>query len=154
MAFRIVDRKFPVGLWLHTEAAPPDNEWKVACQQVRTVSDRSRMRMLIVTDGGAPNMLQRTELNVGVFDGKGFKSVALTTQLANPIKRGLARAVTWTNPSFKALGPMQWHEALEHLDLGDDPLIFEEFEALQQQFAAANQTLRIIREAVRTRRAS
>ena len=150
--FRIVTRKFPVALWLHTPASPPDDEWKEACKVIKATPDLMRMRMLICTDGGAPNMMQRTEMNVGVFDGKGFKSVALTTQLSNPIKRGMARAIMWTNPWFKALGPLQWQEALTHLDLGDDVGIFDEFDELQSRLPTKNATFAIIRDAIRARR--
>jgi hypothetical protein len=43
----------------------------------------------------------------------------LSTVLSNRLKRGIATAVSWLNPNFRAYPPSEYRLALEHLDLED-----------------------------------
>jgi hypothetical protein len=112
--------RFLVFVWLHTENDPADEEWDAAFE----VMNRSRrregvpmadVRSLVISDGGAPGGLQRARL------GHEFpvKSSVITTVLSNPVKRGIATALSWVNPRFFFGAPKDAIRALEHLDLAD-----------------------------------
>jgi hypothetical protein len=69
-----------------------------------------------------------------LFRGRATKLGVITNSLENPIKRGVATAITWLNPSFRAVMPAKWRELLGHLDLEPhvDELLLE-FDELQKQ---------------------
>lgn len=157
MQFGIIERGgLFVGVWLHGAEDPIQADWDRACDALLRFGEKepgafAKLRNLVITDGGAPNMKQRTRLNVGVFGGSGVRTVALTQALANPIKRGLVQAITWTNPSFKALGPGQWAEGLEHLGIGGDTEIFFDAARLESPTAKPIETLAQIKTLIRSR---
>jgi len=122
-------------LWLHTEEDPPQDEFNQALNRVielkRKRNGVTTFRSLVVTDGGAPNTLQRGQVS-DVFEGK-VKAVAVTTVLNNRIKRGIATAISWINPSFRAHSPEEFDVALRYLDLADHrTAIVAEFQRLQK----------------------
>ena len=110
-----------VAVWLHTEQDPPAAPWaealaRIADLKARLGGDVSNIRMMVVTDGGAPNSSQRSELFAQLLDGKA-KTTVVTTVLSNRLKRGIATAIFWLNPNFRAFGPEQFTQALTYLDL-------------------------------------
>src|SRR5687767_10528652 len=134
MSFTLTERNgFMVCLWLHTPRDPEPELWDAACAEIarfkaQTPNALQILRMLVITDGGAPTLTPRAVLNAGLCQNRPVRAAALTTALANPIKRGLVKALTWTNPAFKATGPGQWADALAHLDLaGEVDLLQEAF---------------------------
>src|SRR5688572_23544730 len=84
-----------VVLWLHTAADPPANEWDpivsalLEARRARLVH-ASLTRLLVLTDGGAPNALQRTRFTRDFHDGLQCPVSVVTTSLSNPVKRGIA----------------------------------------------------------------
>src|SRR4051812_47517681 len=99
---------FAVNLWLHTEVDPSDKEWDAAIERILAYSrtkDFKGMRMLIVSDGGAPSVRQRNFLSQAPFRGEKSKSACVTKAVENPIKRGIATAISWMNPSFGFFPP-------------------------------------------------
>ncbi len=60
-------------------------------------------------------------------------SAGISTVLSNPIKRGIATAIGWINPGFKAVMPSEWRDALRHVNLEGQikPILFE-FERVQR----------------------
>jgi hypothetical protein len=116
---------------LHTQVDPQPDEWAGyidvhANLKKKHAGDPSRIRNLVVTDGGAPNAKQRASLNELGF-GSSSKIVVITNALTNPLKRGVATAISWANPGFKALPPEQWREALRHVNLENQihPILLE-----------------------------
>jgi hypothetical protein len=108
---------------LHTSARPHAEEWsalEASLRQVKSARDLDRLRVLVVSDGGAPDTHQRNTVHNGICDGKPTRSALLTNSLANPVKRGIARALTWMNEGFKVLEPHDLPGALAHLDLAHD----------------------------------
>lgn len=125
MAMSVVKRgQLDVLLWLHTAKNPPAPEWERACEQIAELKsnshgDISRIRSLVISDGGAPSSTQRSRLFRDIFDQRASKLSLVTPVLVNPIKRGIATAIGWLNPSFRAFDPARWPEALAHIDLAD-----------------------------------
>lgn len=120
MSFAVVPcGEYHVTLWLHTDRDPPPDEWALALQRVATLKQRlggiSNLRALVLTDGGAPNALQRGELN-DILEGTA-KSAVVSNVLSHRLKRGIATAISWLNPNFRAFPPDQFDQALAHLDL-------------------------------------
>ena len=110
-----------VALWLHTENDPPQDQWAAAMARLAETKkevggDVSRIVMLVCTDGGAPDAVMRRELFTDLLEGK-VKTSAITTVLSNRLKRGITTAILWLNPNFRAFGPDQLQQALEHLEV-------------------------------------
>jgi hypothetical protein len=111
-------------MWLHTEVDPPADQWEAALAEIvqhRTTRalPGSDSRHLVVSDGAAPNAKQRAQLLRDVWEGEPGKIAVVTTVLSNPIKRGVATAITWINPLSKFYEPKGFRLAVEYLDLGD-----------------------------------
>jgi hypothetical protein len=108
-------------LELANDQPMPQQGWDRRSDLVRALvarnnGDASRIRTLVVTDGGAPNARQRNEMDAAVRK-QPSKTAVVTNALGNPLVRGIATAVRWVNPAFKAVGPESWEQALEHVDL-------------------------------------
>jgi hypothetical protein len=122
---------------LHTASDPLADEWARYLVDLAELAktgpgDMSNIRNFIVTDGGAPNAGQRALL-ADALGGLSIKVAVVTNSLSNPLKRGLATAMTWLNPAFMAFSLEKWRGALQHLDLdGQIGAILTELERLQR----------------------
>jgi hypothetical protein len=129
---------------LHTQQDPRPEEWNAYIEQQvkikkKAAGDVSRIRNFVVTDGGAPNAKQRAQLQSEAFGNESSKIAVISNALNSPLKRGIVTAIGWTNPSFKALPPDRWRDALQHVDLdGQIRPILLELERLQSQLAPVN----------------
>jgi len=115
---------FLVVLWLHTEVEPPASQWATAVEQlVKARRQRGlgvdRVRSMVITDGGAPNPAQRVQIARDLHEGRPTKLAVLTLALSHPVKRGIATALSWVNPSIRFYQPTQFGDALAYLDLPD-----------------------------------
>jgi hypothetical protein len=112
--------EYRVVVWLHTTEDPSAELWAAALQKIAVVTeelgDLSKLFSFALTDGGAPNAEQRRSLFTELLKGE-VKSAVVTTVLSNPIKRGIATALLWLNPNFRAFSPLQFSQALDHLGL-------------------------------------
>ena len=133
-----------VVLVLHTQQDPQPEEWTsyidlLVKLKKKNAGDVSRIRNMVVTDGGGPNAKQRAQVQTDVFGAAPNKMAAVSNALSNPLKRGLATAVSWLNPSFLALPPDRWQEVLRHMGLeGQTRPILQEFERLQAKLPPVN----------------
>ena len=124
-----------VFVWLHTENDPADHEWDAAFEAIKAklkkeAAPLSEVRSLVISDGGAPGGVQRARI------GREFpaKSSVITTVLSNPVKRGIATALSWVNPRFFFGSPKEAIRALAHLDLdGQWDVLEPAFRELQKQ---------------------
>jgi hypothetical protein len=108
-----------VMVWLHGAVDPAEADWEATMTRVRRLKaevdgDLDRIRSLVVSDGGAPNSRQRTQLLSDILEGR-TELALVTGSLTNPIKRGIAAAIGWLNPHFRAFTPSQGRQALIHL---------------------------------------
>jgi hypothetical protein len=111
-----------VMLWLHTEVDPPEKEWEpVMASLIERLkqSAPSDLRGFVISDGGTPNVNQRAQLDK-LYRGRPVKASIVTTVLSNPIKRGIATALQWLNPSYAFFGPEGARAALQHVDLASE----------------------------------
>jgi hypothetical protein len=150
MAFSVEDRgRLRLQIVVHTAATPPANEWSRYEDLLREARgprgiDIDRMRVLVVSDGGAPNTQQRHVVQNEIWQGKPVKTALLTNSLGNPIKRGIARALTWMNQGFLICPPHDLRGALHHLDLAHDiDAVWARCVALQAELAPVA-TLKVI----------
>ncbi len=153
MAFKIVERRgLLVALWLHTSNDAPNDEWEKACIELeahkrRTPDFMQRVRSLAISDGAAPTQTQRARLFSGVFEKMPVKSSVITIVLTSRIKRGIATAITWLNPSFKAFDPSQLEASLAHVDLAGETSLLDDFADLQRVIGKPLETLTLLRNA-------
>ena len=128
---------YAVALWLHTAIDPPKDEWDrgldtliAATRAVRT----AKMRHLVITDGGAPNAAQRARMHNELARSEPLRLAVVTTVLSNPIKRGVATALSWANPQIGFFQPPQIEQALQHVDLtGHADVLWSEFVKMQRE---------------------
>jgi hypothetical protein len=145
--------EFAASLWLHTERDPPQEEWHRAIAENATFLKRHRvhplqLRTVVITDGAAPNAAQRAQFITEVFQHHKCKTSVVTTVLSNPVKRGIATALTWLNPNAGFFLPEEMPKALAHVDLGFwTGQILSEYEKLAAQLPP-NKTLWLIGEAM------
>jgi hypothetical protein len=135
-------------LWLHTAVDPPQPDWDRAVQQLREYAKSKgvpswELRNLVVSDGGAPNARQRRQL-FDAAEGRPHMLAVVTTVLNNPIKRGVATALQWLNPSVRFYHPAAYAEALAYLGLeAEKREIWAEFKHLEAQLGPSK-TLRLM----------
>ena len=115
------DRTLKVVLSLHRKEAPSDEAWDgyiaAFVQALAEVQgDSRRIRGLAISDGGGPTSKQRDRLNSfmrNMTEGRG--TVAIVT--ADPIVRGIVKALSWFNPMARAFAPTELSRAIDYLGL-------------------------------------
>lgn len=128
----------PVCVWLHTDRDPPDDLWRRAMAETEAALRRAsslggEVMALVVSDGGAPTLRQRRRLTE-IFDYRPYKLSIVTTVLSNPVKRGIATAMRWFNPSLAMYQPYEMPAALAHLGLSEHwPKLKLSYQQLQDQ---------------------
>lgn len=142
-----------VGVFLCTDAQPPAEEVDAYVNELRRLKLREgaafwKLCMFIVTDGAAPNTAQRHAILNDVFETRPIKMAAVSCALNKPIPRGIATAISWMNPSFKAFAPAQTAQAFAHLGLTSDiDFVWEQLRALQARLKP-NHTLELMAQAI------
>jgi hypothetical protein len=107
-----------VMVFLHTPGAPTREEWAKCMEMLARLAATGafpKVRVLVVTDGGGPDVVMRGELQA-FFKKQGHapKTAVVTTSI---LSRGIVTAVSWFNPNIKAFAPIHFPAALEHLGL-------------------------------------
>ncbi|MEY2937243.1 MAG: hypothetical protein RL033_7992 [Pseudomonadota bacterium] len=151
-AFRMIQvGHLHVGLWMHSERDPSAEEWTASCRAFRKLREScgestGTLRSLIVSDGGGPNSQQRAQFFREAQITQ-YPTAVITNALDNPIKRGIATAISWTNPRFRAFDPERWWQAFQHVGLADKiARVWSELAELQAQLPP-NQTFQLIASA-------
>ncbi|HKY37781.1 MAG TPA: hypothetical protein VJN18_17685, partial [Polyangiaceae bacterium] len=109
--------------------------------------DLERFRLLVVSDGGAPNAKQRTRLFSDLMEGR-MHCAVVTCSLCNPIKRAVVATMSWLDPEFRAFDPDKAALALEHIRCtapAEQDAIWDALVELQRQ-QPPNQTLQLMAE--------
>ncbi|HET6334303.1 MAG TPA: hypothetical protein VFG30_13865 [Polyangiales bacterium] len=151
LAFALVERAgLTVSLCLHTAELVPQNEWDAMIAQLfRLGADANfhpeHLRMLVISDGGAPDARQRGQLSE-VWGGRTIKLAIVVPSTNNPVKQGVITALSWLNPAVGFFSAPLMLDALRHLDLaGELPSLWPELMSLQRGLAPIL-TLRLIAE--------
>lgn len=99
-------------VFVHTAVAPTDDEWKELLTKLRVARDKRRVRVLVYTQGGAPNARQRALLNQAVEHVQPPIAVVTHSNTA----RAAGTAIGWFNPRIKVFDPSEQERAFDHLD--------------------------------------
>jgi hypothetical protein len=100
---------------VHTDQPPAADEWRAFLMEIGTFEDIAACPVLVYSEGGGPNALQRAALSE-VLDGRPALTSIVTPSLA---VRGIATAVSWFNRRLKAFAPDRLADAFAHLGFDD-----------------------------------
>ncbi len=93
------------------EDSPDDKEWKVYMKVMEKLQIEDRI--LILSAGGGPGLMQRRELEQLTRGHKGRVAVVTVSRAA----RGIVTALSWFDRNIKAFDPKQVTEAFKFLDV-------------------------------------
>jgi hypothetical protein len=99
-------------VFVHTDAAPTDEQWDQVLDFYRGAADPSTFRTLVFTEGAAPNAAQRARLKTATRGAK----IPIAVLTSSAVARAAGIAIGWFNPLFRAFGPEELERALDHLD--------------------------------------
>jgi hypothetical protein len=106
VAWRQVGRLFVV---VHSETSPTDVEWDA---QIRTfTAGRGPIRILVHTEGGAPNAAQRGRLTA-LLKGRDLAVAVLTN---SALARAAGVALRWIRPQLRLFAPSEIERALDYV---------------------------------------
>lgn len=114
MSFTVVRQK--LFLVVHTKDNPDEVEWEDYLRGIRSACGKVGA-ILIISDGGGPNTMQRGRMNDLLESLKFQGKVAVVT--INRIVRGIVTAISWFNPTIKAFSTIQIPAALKYLEIPD-----------------------------------
>lgn len=106
-------------VWLAGKQTPETAEWKAYTDEVlalgrsQTAAERL-VRILVVTDGGGPSSVQRTDFVEAMGDIK----VRTAVLSANVLVRGIVTVFNWFNVQNKIFAPKDVIGALEFVGIG------------------------------------
>lgn len=114
LAHGLVEPRFVV--LVHGREDPADPEWDGYVQALRRFREATgeELGVLVVTEGGRPNTVQRTDMNAAFDLGDGTR-VPTAVVAESRMARGVVTALGWFNPGIKAFHPDELEAALEHL---------------------------------------
>jgi hypothetical protein len=124
------------GLMLIGPLDPLDSEFthvmdSLSDTMARAGAQLERVRLMTITDGGAPTVRQRARISQWL-GGRQMKVSIVSRDYDNPIKRGITTAVQWINPALGFFRPTEIRRAIAHVDLTSEvPRIWKEYEALE-----------------------
>lgn len=119
----VPNAELAVVLSLHNKEMPSCEAWdeylEVLVEAVGRKGGARFIRALSISDGGGPSARQREQLNALMrrFTG-GRGCVAIVT--ADPIVRGMVKALSWVNPQARAFAPRQLSSAIDYLGVTDE----------------------------------
>lgn len=115
---------------VHTKDSPTDEEWKTYCDDARKWREQIR-GILVLSEGGGPNSVQRGELEVALDRPEAKTAVVTLSRVA----RGIVTAMSWFTPKIKAFSTLQVPAALEYLEVPPrgHPSINATIKALRQE---------------------
>ncbi len=109
MAVRVVGNCL---VFVHGTVAPTDSEWDRALALLQNIG-REQVRLLVWTEGAAPNAGQRSRLAKATEGSKPPTAVLTESMLA----RAAGTAIAWFNPAFRVFPMSSLEPALDHLEL-------------------------------------
>lgn len=106
-------------VWLAAKQGPDAAEWKAYIDEVIALGNslpaaERLVRILVVTDGGGPSSVQRTDF----VNSMGEIRVRTAVLSANTFVRGVATVFNWFNVQNKVFAPKEVIGALEFVGIG------------------------------------
>jgi hypothetical protein len=99
-----------VALAVHTKVEPSDAEWKDWLAVVRQIP-LEKLSVLVFTDGGGPNTLQRASWNALLAGAQPRIAVVSTSTVV----RGIVTAISWFNRGVRQFSPGDTVTAFRHV---------------------------------------
>jgi hypothetical protein len=93
----------------HSDAPPTDDDWNTVLEEYR--STPGALRVLVYTEGGAPNPMQRVRLTT-VLKGRDVAVAVLTHSV---LVRAAGMALRWFRPELRLFAPSELDAALDYL---------------------------------------
>jgi hypothetical protein len=117
LAFELHERWL---LLIHTAAAPSPGEWAPYMEAAKKMdaaldAHLETAGILVFTDGGAPNVSQRNEINAWLQGRHIHTSVICHSAFV----RGVVTALNWFNYHIRAFAPEAWRQAMDHAQIPD-----------------------------------
>lgn len=109
MAYHFWKRR--VVILVHGKDTPSDEEWTQYCEDTKRWRN-SIEGILVVSEGGGPNTMQRGSLEAALGEDFAGKTAVVTL---SRIARGIVTALSWVNPRIKAFATNQMSAAFEHV---------------------------------------
>jgi hypothetical protein len=101
-----------VCFFVHTHLAPDQGEWDASMDSAIEKAESGTIACILVfTDGGAPNPLQRARIT----GSKTFASLPLAVITDSALVRGVLTALNWMGMAGKPFSTMKVQQALDHL---------------------------------------
>lgn len=94
----------------HTDKNPSNDEWQAFLSEIRRITPQ-RVRVLVRTEGAAPDSLQRQQFN----DLLAGTPVPLAVLSDSRIVQGVGTALRWFNPMMRVLPSRDLAGALAHV---------------------------------------
>lgn len=98
---------------IHSAEAPSKEEWDGVMQVVADELALGRLRILVSTEGGAPNATQRAKLR----DVLGHSKPPIAVMSSSSLVRAVCTAISWFNPQMRQFPPESLPAALDHLGI-------------------------------------
>ena len=107
----VADMVEDYGVIVQGSEAPTDAEWDEVLAFYRDMIAAGRLRVLVFTDGAAPNASQRGKLQ----DQLGKKKMTFSVMTQSAWARAVGSAVSWFVPNVAMFSPNELEKALDHL---------------------------------------
>ena len=100
-------------VFVHRTHAPTHEEWETVLRSFREAESLAEVRALVYSEGAAPTLAQRGDLN-DLLGGRNPRIAVLTP---NKLVRAAGMALRWFNPRLRVFNPTQLNDALSHLEV-------------------------------------
>jgi len=100
-------------IFVHGANAPTADEWETVLRLFREAENLSEVRALVYSEGAAPTLAQRGDLN----DLLGDRNPRIAVLTPSKFVRAAGMALRWFNPRVRVFNPAQLKDALSHLEV-------------------------------------
>jgi hypothetical protein len=130
------------------EAPPTDADWTrymaaVNASVTKYPENLASVLNLVLSDGGAPNAMQRTRVTELQERTTARAPVAFISD--SPLIRGATRAIALFNPRFKVFTPASFSKALEHLGVLPTSASIVKRHVLETEQQLGGERVRVVR---------
>ena len=130
------------------EAPPTDAEWSRYIEEVQASAAKypdnlASMLTLVLSDGGAPNAMQRT--GVIALQERTAERAPISFISDSPLVRGATQAIALFNPKLKVFAPGSFSRALAHLGVLSSSASIVKRHVLEAEQELGGERVRVVR---------
>jgi hypothetical protein len=121
---------------VHNALPPAADEWNQVIAVYRDHPNVASLRVLVYTDGGSPNVAQRSDLTAAITNRNMLTAVVSSSVLA----RAAGIAISWLVPNLRMFNPTELESALDYLGAtgGDRRILREIVDQLRRDLSPAS----------------